>query len=426
LSFRGEPAVGHGVRAMTEPQLRLGVAGLGRGFMLMLPTLAAHPGIRLVAAADPRAQARRQFAADFAAVTYAEVADLCADPDVEAVYIATPHQLHREHVEMAAAHGKHVLVEKPMALSLADCHAMIEAMRRAGRWLIVGHSHSFDAPYLRARELIDSQAFGAVRMVTALNFTDFLYRPRRPEELDTAQGGGVVFSQAAHQVDIVRLLGGGQVRSIRAVTGRWDAARPTEGAYSALLTFADGAFANMTYSGYAHLDSDEFCGWRGELGQARDPSRYGGARAQLARVRSPEEEAALKNGRTYGAGLSLASTSLDGITHNHFGLVIVSCEGGDLRPTPQGVQVYADDRRYLEALPPPEIPRREVLDELIAAARHDRAPIHSGQWGLATMEVCLAILQSAADGREITLSHQTGLPGGRDSASDRLGADETA
>jgi len=130
---------------MTESRLQLGIAGLGRGFML-LPTLATHPGIRLVAAADSRAEARRQFATDFAANTYAEVAALCADPDVEAVYIATPHQYHREHVELAAAHGKHVLVEKPMALSLADCQAMIAAMRRAGCWLMVGHSHSFDAP----------------------------------------------------------------------------------------------------------------------------------------------------------------------------------------------------------------------------------------------------------------------------------------
>ena len=75
--------------------------------------------------------------------------------------------------------------------------------------LVVGHSHSFDAPILRTRELIASGAFGAVRMINALNYTDFLYRPRRPEELDTAQGGGAVFNQAAHQVDIVRLLGGG-------------------------------------------------------------------------------------------------------------------------------------------------------------------------------------------------------------------------
>ena len=61
------------------------------------------------------------------------------------------------------------------------------------------------------RALIDSGAFGAVRMINAINYTDYLYRPRRPEELDTAQGGGAVFNQAAHQVDIVRLIGGGRV-----------------------------------------------------------------------------------------------------------------------------------------------------------------------------------------------------------------------
>ncbi|MBB3142147.1 Gfo/Idh/MocA family oxidoreductase [Halomonas organivorans] len=394
---------------MTDSPLRLGIAGLGRGFMLLLPTLAAHPGIRLVAAADPREEARRQFVADFSATAHAEVSALCADPEVEAVYIATPHQYHREHVEMAARHGKHVLVEKPMALSLADCQAMIEAMRRAGRWLMVGHSHSFDVPYLRTRALLDSQDFGAVRMISALNYTDFLYRPRRPEELDTARGGGVMFSQAAHQVDVVRLLGGSPVTSVRAATGCWDASRPTEGAYGALLTFENGAFANLTYSGYAHFDSDELCGWSGELGQPRDPREYGQARARLAQLQDAEEEARVKNARTYGAGLSLADTSLADISHNHFGFVVVSCERGDLRPTPQGIDVFLDGRRYREPLPRPRIPRREVLDELIAAVRHDRPPIHSGEWGMATMEVCLAMLESADLGRDVTLSHQVSL-----------------
>jgi predicted dehydrogenase len=104
---------------------------------------------------------------------------------------------------------------------------------RAGVALIVGPSHSFDAPIARTKMLIDSGTYGRVRMITALNYTDFLYRPRRPEELDTRQGGGVVFSQGAHQVDVARLLAGSPVRSVRAVTGAWDPARPTEGAYTA-------------------------------------------------------------------------------------------------------------------------------------------------------------------------------------------------
>ncbi len=396
---------------MTRPirprSIRLGVAGLGRGFMLMLPTLSRHPLVTLVAAADPRPEARAKFAADFGAQTYNSVDALCADPTVEAVYIATPHQFHVENVRSAARHGKHVMVEKPMALNLADCRAMIDAAAEAHIHLLVGHSHSYDAPYLATRALIEGGAFGAVRMITATNFTDFLYRPRRPEELDTAQGGGVVFSQGAHQIDIVRLLGGGLARSIRAATGRWDAKRPTEGAYNAFVDFEDGVSATLTYNGTAHFDTDEFCDWTGELGQPRDPALYGTARAALRRIASPEEEAALKNTRAYGLAPMPAQAPA---SHNHFGLVIASCERADLRPLPRGVMIYADEERRLHPLPAPAVPRTEVIDELHDAVVHDMAPLHSGAWGMATVEICLAVLQSAQEGREIALHHQAAVP----------------
>src|SRR5262245_19149051 len=161
------------------PKLKIGVAGLGRAFTVMLPTLTRDPRVELVAAADPRPEARQRFAADFGATVYGSVEGLCADARVEAVYVATPHQHHARHTAVAAAHGKHVLVEKPMALTLADCGAMIEVARAAGVQLIVGHSHSFDAPVRRAREIVASGTVGRVRMINALNFTDFLYRPRR-------------------------------------------------------------------------------------------------------------------------------------------------------------------------------------------------------------------------------------------------------
>src|SRR6202171_337234 len=105
---------------MAERKLRVGVAGLGKAFQLMLPTLVRHPNISLVAAADPRTKARAPSRADFPANSYASVEELCADPDVDAIYVATPHQYHAEHVTMAAAAGKHVLVEKPMALTLQE------------------------------------------------------------------------------------------------------------------------------------------------------------------------------------------------------------------------------------------------------------------------------------------------------------------
>jgi len=392
-----------------QGRLRVGVAGMGRGFMLMLPTLRAHPRMSLVAAADPRPEAQRRFVDEFGGRAYASVEALCADPGIDAVYVATPHQLHAPHAIAAARAGKHVLVEKPMSVKLDECDAMIEAARDAGVQLIVGPSHSFDAPILRARALVASGRHGAVRMITALNYTDFMYRPRRPEELDSAQGGGVVFSQGAHQVDIVRLLGGGMVRSVRAATGSWDPARPTEGAYNAFFTFADGAFASLTYSGYAHFDSDEFCGWVGEMGHRKDPARHGAARALLRQARSAAAEASLKNARAYGAAGAPEEAP---VAHNHFGLVLVSCERADLRPIPTGVMVYGDDDQQLEAVEPPGVPRREAIDELCDAVAGTRKPVHTGEWARATLEACVAILQSAREGREIVLKRQVEVGGG--------------
>jgi phthalate 4,5-cis-dihydrodiol dehydrogenase len=264
------------------PPLKIGVAGLGRAFTLMLPTFLQDSRIQLVAATDPIANAKAQFEKDFQAVTVESVAELCALKEVEVVYIATPHQFHAEHVALAAKHGKHVWVEKPMAISLEECTRMMNACQQAGVQLMVGHSHSFNAPVLRARHLIASGQLGQVRMITALNYTDFLYRPRRPEELNTALGGGVIHSQAAHQIDVVRLLGGGKVSSVQACTGQWDASRPTEGAYSALLLFENGAFANVSYNGHGHFDSDVWMDHVGEIGNPKPASeieqRYGQAK----------------------------------------------------------------------------------------------------------------------------------------------------
>ena len=380
-------------------KLRIGVAGLGRGFMIMLPTLRAHPRVEVVAAADPRPEAQRQFERDFGGHAHASVEALCADPRVEAVYLASPHELHAAHTRIAAGAGKHVLVEKPMAVTLADCDAMIAAARAAGVVLIVGHSHSFDAPILRARALVDSGEFGRVRMITSMYYTDFMYRPRRPEELDTTRGGGVVFSQAAHQVDVARMLGG-EVRSVRAVTGSWDPARPTEGAYTALVTFDGGAFGSLTYSGYGHFDGDELCDWVSETGQRKDPGRHGAMRALTREAGSPEDEAALKNRRAYGSAEMRPEPT---VGHNHFGLVVVSCEGADLRPTATGVMVYADDARRLEPVEPPTVPRAEVLDELCDAVDGVRPAVHTGEWARATLAACLAILASSREQREIVL-----------------------
>lgn len=381
-------------------KLKVGVAGLGRGFSVMLPTFARDQRIALVAAADSRADARAKFAADFAGNTYESVEALCSDPDVEVVYVATPHQLHAKHAKLAASAGKHLLVEKPMAISITECQEMIAEARNAGVRLVVGHSHSFDGPYLRMRELIGSGQFGRVRMITAINYTDFVYRPRRPEEFDTAQGGGAIFSQGAHQVDIVRLLAGCPAKSIRAITASWDDARPMDGAYAALLTFDNGAAATLNYSGYGRFDSDEWQNWVGEMGYKKSPRA-----TERKTFATADDETSFKQSRNYGgANFRMAESSPE--AHQSFGPVIVSCERADLRPMPNGVMIYCDGEARLDPLPAPQVPRVEVINELYDAIVNRVPPLHNGEWAMATLEICLAMLRSSRESCVIELRYQ--------------------
>ncbi|MGE3247609.1 MAG: Gfo/Idh/MocA family protein [Beijerinckiaceae bacterium] len=408
---------------MAQRKIRIGAAALGRAFSLMLPTLALDDRVELVAGADPRAEGRAQFEKDFGGATYESVEVMCAEADIDAVYVSSPHQFHMANTLAAAKAGKHILCEKPMALSVAECLTMIEAADKAGVHLMVGHSHSFDGPVQQARAMIEAGTYGDIRMLHALDYTDFLFRPRRPEELDTEKGGGIIYNQVPHQVDNIRFLGGGMVASVRALTGAWDAARRTEGACSALLTFENGAFANMTYSGYAHFDSNEFVDWIAESGMPADPENYGAARRALA-GKSMDAEIALKAENNYGGpryrGFDPKAGNPDidprtgkatgGRYHQNFGLMIASCDRADLRPTSKGVAIYADGGRHFEPLATRPVPRMEVIDELVAAVVHNRRPRHDGRWGLATMEVCFAILESARSGREIALKHQIPTP----------------
>jgi len=390
---------------MPAQTLRLGAIGLGRAAATMLPSLVAHPHVRLVAAADPNPEARARFEADFGGRTFATGAELCASPDVDAVYVATPHQYHASDVLTAAGNGKHAIVEKPMALTVEECRAMTGAAERNGVVLVVRHSHGFDPSIKMIRELIVAGEVGPLRMLTNLVYTNFLYRPRRPEELDTAQGGGIIFNQLPHQLDVIRVIDGGPLESAYAIAGSWDRARPTEGALSALLQFADGVAATLVYSGYDRFDTDEFHDWVGESGTER-LAAYGQQRRALRAFATPLDEA---RGRTASgfAGQGVAKPS-GPMHHPHFGLLIASCEQADLRPSPDGVLVYDDDGvRELIAPRARAYPNKDgVIDEFYDAIVSGEAPLHDGRWGTDTMAAAIALLQSARERRVVTLANE--------------------
>jgi phthalate 4,5-cis-dihydrodiol dehydrogenase len=392
-----------------EVPLGLGLAGLGMAGAVMARAAALHSGVRICAAADPNAAPRQAFARDFNAAVYADVAELCEDPAVDIVYIATPHQYHAAHAILAASRGKHVILEKPMALTFAECDAIIEAADYHDVRLIVGHTHAFDPAVREMRRIIESGELGPLGMIATWNYTNFLYRPRRPEELDTAHGGGIMFNQVPHQIDTLRLLGGGRVTTVRAHAEILDPARPTEGSCIGFLEFDNGAAASLVYSGYDFFDSDEWHGWISERGSPKR-SQHGAARRALAA--GGADETRLRTERfAYGSDAAPGSPP----HQPHFGLMIVTCARGEMRASADGLLRYDENGVREVALPRgPAMPgRAEVLDDMIAAIRSGRAPVHDGRWGKATVEVALALLQSARERREISLSHQVAVAPGR-------------
>lgn len=377
--------------------VRLGVVGLGRAFMLMLPTFMGDERVRIAGAATGSLQKQRAFAAQFGHSAVSDTAALLANPDIDAVYIATPHELHRQNVVDALRANKHVLVEKPMTITSADAAAITGAVRESGREVIVGPSHSFDKPIVEAAKLIASGKYGPVGMINAHYYTDFVYRPRRPEELDRAHGGGVVFNQGAHHVDILMTLAGSMPIGVYGSVGDFDSRRPCDGAYSALVEFSNGCVGSITYSGYAHYDSDAEQGWIGELGTRKAADSYGVARQRLQQV---DNEVAAKESRGFG---DTGDNGPAAVAHEHFGTIIISCEKADIKPTAEGIHIYADDGYEFIPLPLEGSPRAEVISELYRVVRCGEKPVHSAARGYLNVAVCEALYESFRHRRRVAL-----------------------
>ena len=379
--------------------VRIGIAGLGQAGAAMVPTIERHAGMRIAAAVEPNPDIRSRFARDFQVPVHAAFEALCAEPSVELVYIATPTKHHADHTLTALAAGKHVIVEKPMAANLGSAAAMVAATKEAGRQLITGHSQSFEPPIRAMRRIVASGDLGRVRAAHTLLYSDWLLRPRLPEELDTALGGGVLFRQGAHQVDLLRWIGGGVVRSVRASAGAWTGDQNVIGAYTLFLDFEDGTVATAVFNGYGRFNSAELTFGAGESGrQGGLPNRSSGT----------SDAAQLKHDLGYGGA---RSGSFTGGESGFYGVTLVSCEGGDIRQVPGGLAIYTHAGRREVPVAPTPTGRDALLDEAFAAVRLGVPPAHDGRWGLANLEVCAAALESARTRREVELHMQVPTPG---------------
>jgi len=171
---------------------------------------------------------------------YDNIEDLLADPEVDAVYISTPVDTHRDLTLKAARAGKHVLCEKPMALNAEQCHEMIEACKAAGVKLGIGFMRRFHPCHRKIKELIGDDALG--RLVLGRVQTHSWYPPKDGawRQVKARGGGGPLMDIGSHCIDLLRFFMG-EVMAVAALCDNIVHGYEVEDIATVLLRFENGA-----------------------------------------------------------------------------------------------------------------------------------------------------------------------------------------
>jgi predicted dehydrogenase len=208
--------------------MRVGLIGCGNvGVNAHIPAVQANEGIAIVAAADPTTE-RLQAAADAAGLgpedLHADWRDLLARPDIDAVIVATPQRFRPAIVIAAAEAGKHILAEKPLALTPADAQAMIDAARAHGVTLATVHNYHFMPVYRDIKEVLDSDEIGTPG-VAVLDYLGVEDRPGAAAYIPrwrhtAAESGGGVLMDMLHIVYLANWFMGDQPTAVVAVVDK--------------------------------------------------------------------------------------------------------------------------------------------------------------------------------------------------------------
>ncbi len=235
---------------MTE-RLRTALVGCGKVGHTHAQAMKSLPQSNLVAVCSRSRDKAESFARQYGAQAYTDYAQMLREADVQAVSICTPHPSHADLVVLAAQHGVHSLVEKPLAPDLAGCDRSIAACRRAGVKLGVISQRRLYAPVIRMREAIHAGKIGRPVLATlhVLGWRDLAYYQSDPWRGKwDAEGGGVMVNQTPHQLDVLQWLMG----PIDELFGYWDNLNhpyvDVEDTAVAVIRFQSGALGSVVVS----------------------------------------------------------------------------------------------------------------------------------------------------------------------------------
>lgn len=385
--------------------IRLGFVGLGTASKAILHAVSNTHGVELTAVADIRSEALDAAARSYPGISlFDDAAELAKSPNVDAVWLATPNVHHAEHAVSVAQAGKHVIGEKPMAISVAECDRIVEAVESNGVKYVQGHSKLYGAGVRRLGTVLQSGELGRVIQIQSFQSKNWTRLPRLATELDTNLGGGVVYRQGPHQIDIVRYYGGGVVSSVQGRVGRHGDI-DVDGDYTAFLEFDNGATACASFFGYGHFDASELTWDIGEGGRRVLSADEGfGNKALSAPVDADAKYRWADERESHDRSLDHAE-----LFQPFFGLTIVTCERGAVRQSPLGVYLYRDGVRREIRLDPPIRHAAEIY-ELQRAIEDGDDPFPGARWGRATVAVCTGILESSKTKTTVTPAAQTDIP----------------
>ncbi len=231
-------------REVKKQQVNFGVIGAGGiARRKTIPGLLRAKNCRLVAVMNPSDAG--EIAAQFGAKrAYTQDADLLADPEVEAVYIASPVWCHARQIQMAAAAGKHVLCEKPLTLNLKQGRAAVAACRKHGVLLQEGYMMKFHGAHQRIKELLGAGRLGRLVYLRAQLSCWYPPIPGAWRQDPKLSGGGALIDLATHLYDLLEHFAG-PIKRLTALTGRLVHSYQSEDASTTLLEFESGAHATV-------------------------------------------------------------------------------------------------------------------------------------------------------------------------------------
>lgn len=268
--------------------VKFALAGFGAWGKLHAKSIHDNPDARLVAIIAPTEATRAEAAATYPdARIFATAAEMIAQADFDLIDIVTPSHTHREIALAAMAKGKHVLLEKPMAITLADCQAIVAGARRHGVHLAVGHELRLSSQWGLIKRLIQDGVIGDPQYV----LVELSRKPYRTGasgwRYDQNRVGSWVLEEPIHFFDLARwyLESSGNPVELYAYGNSRDPARPTLfDNFSAMFRYPNGSYAvvSQTLAAFEHHQTVKvsgtkgalWAGWSGALDRTLEPSYF--------------------------------------------------------------------------------------------------------------------------------------------------------